>query len=102
MKPVKFKHCNVTFAENQPPYSPLPVLKLDTEGGEVIFCMGLSFWERIRVLFLGKIWVSLMMFGQDLTPSFHSTRRKDVYHHPDFEVNEFRRFIDLGVFIYFS
>ena len=83
MKALNFKHQTVVFAENQPQYTPLPALKLETKEGEVIFCMGLSFWERLRVLFLGKIWVSLMMFGNDLTPSFHSTRRKDVYSHPD-------------------
>ena len=83
MKAKKFKHQNAVFAQNQPEYTPLPALKLEDKEGHVIFCMGLSFWERVRVLFLGKIWVSLRMFDQDLTPSFHSTRRKDVYSHPD-------------------
>ena len=108
MKAKKFKHQNVVYAENQPEYTPLPCLKVTVPHleigdpqGHVVFCMGLSFKERLRVLFFGQIWVSLMTFDA-LTPSFFSTYRKDVYHHPDFEINQFRRFIDLGAFIYFK
>ncbi len=102
MKAKEFKHQNVVFAENQPEYTPLPALKIKTKRGEVIFCMGLSFWERIRVLFIGEIWVSLLIFNQPLTPSFHSTKRKEVFYHPDDDINKFRRFIDLGAIIYFN
>jgi len=89
MKPIKFKHQNVTFAKDQPEYEPLPALKLDTPEGEVISCWGMSFKERIRVLFTGCIWVSLMSFNKPLTPSYVSTKRKDVYSHPDDKVKRF-------------
>ncbi len=102
MKAKKFKHQNVVFAKNQSGYEPLPALKFEGGNGEVVFCMGLSFWERIRVLFIGEIWVSLLMFGKDLTPSIHTTNKRDLYFHPDFKINQFSRFIDLGAFIYFS
>jgi hypothetical protein len=39
MKPIKFKHQNITFAEDQP----LPVLKIETKNGEVISCWKISF-----------------------------------------------------------
>ena len=94
MKAKEFKHQNVVFAENQPEYTPLPALKIKSKQGEVVFCMGLSFYERLRVLIFGEIWVSLMTFNNPLTPSFHSTIRKDVYSHPDDNINQFRRFID--------
>lgn len=92
MKPVKFKHSNVTFAKDQPEYQPLPALKLDTPEGEVISCWQMSFKERVKVLFTGKIWVSLMSFNKPLTPSYISVNRKDVYSHPDDIVKKFLKF----------
>lgn len=80
MKPIEFKEQNVVFAKNQPEYQPLPAYRCtDPEGfGEVISCWKLSFWERLRVLFTGKIWASLCMFGKPLTPTFYTTRKSDV------------------------
>ena len=83
MKPVNFKHQNVVFAKNQPEYRPVPALKLDSSNGEVVSCWKMSFKERLRVLFLGRIWVSLLTFNKPLTPSYLSTNRKDVYSHTD-------------------
>ena len=102
----KYKHQNVVYAKNQPEYTPMPVLKitvprleLKDPSGHVVFCIGLTYWERIRVLFLGHIWCSLMTFD-NLTPSYHSTYKRDVYYHSDFD--KFQRFIDLGAIIYFK
>jgi len=78
MKPIKFAEQNCTFAENQPQYQPLPAFKSDTKEGQVISCWKLSFLERLRILFKGELWVSLMMFGQPLTPSYFSTKKSDV------------------------
>ncbi len=82
MKPIKFKDHNKVYAENQPEYQPLPVLKFDTSEGEVIACWKMSFRERIKVLFTGKVWVSLMSFNKPLTPSFVTVNRKEVYSLP--------------------
>lgn len=79
MKPVKFKHQNVVFAEDQPEYTPLPALKIDSPNGEVVSCWRLSFLERIKVLFTGRVWLSLMTFGKPLTPSYISVNRKEVF-----------------------
>lgn len=83
MKAIKFKHCNITYAENQPQYNPLPGLKLDTKEGEFIACYKMNFWERLKVLFTGKVWVSFMTFNNPLTPHFITVNRKDVYSHID-------------------
>lgn len=108
MKAKTFKHQNVVIAKNQPEYTPLPSLKIQVPrleindpDGHVVFCMGLTFKERIKILFLGEIWVSLMTFGK-LTPSFLTTDKREVYYHPDFEINQFKRFINLGAIIYFN
>ena len=78
MKPIKFKEQNCTYAENQPEYLPLPAFKSDKPDGQVISCWSLSFSERIRILFTGKLWVSLMMFHKPLTPSFFTTKKSDL------------------------
>ena len=83
MKPIDFKHRNVIYAKNQDDYNSLPALKLDTTEGEAISCWKLSFFERIKLLFTGKLWLSLMCFNGPLTPRFMSVNRKDVYLHPD-------------------
>jgi len=80
MKPINFKNQNVVFAKNQPEYQPLPALMIDNKHGEVISCWDLSFSERLRVLFTGKIWLSLLSFNQPLMPSFLSTKKSDVIH----------------------
>jgi hypothetical protein len=65
------------FAENQPEYKPLPALKFDDDKGQVTTCWNLSVKERLRVLFTGKIWVSLLLFGKPVMPQYLSTRKKD-------------------------
>ncbi len=77
MKPLKFPEQNVVYAENQPEYIPLPAYR-KVETGEVVFCMGLSFKERIKLLFTGKVWVSLLTFGGPLTPSFLTTDKSEL------------------------
>lgn len=79
MKPIGFKEQNTIYAENQTEYEPLPAHKADNKHGEVISCWSLTFSERLRILFTGKIWVSLAMFGKPLTPSFLTTKKKDVF-----------------------
>ena len=66
MKPIKFKEANVTYAENQPEYIPLPAHK--TAGGEVISLWGLTWRERIRLFFTGKLWLSVLTFNRALQP----------------------------------
>jgi len=78
MKPIKFKEVNITYAENQSEYLPLPVFKNDSPHGECISCWQLSFKERIIILFTGKLWVSLMSFNKPLTPSFFTTKKSEV------------------------
>ena len=100
MKPIKFKHSNTTYAENQPEYTSLPTLKIDTEYGEVISCWKMKWWERIKVLFTGKIWLNLMSFNKPLTPSFMSVNRKEIYSHPDDK--DFKAIIDKNVKLFYS
>ena len=66
MKPIEFNEKNCVFAEHQPEYIPLPVHK--TEDGIVISCWKLTLKERLKVLFCGNIWLSVMTFNHSLQP----------------------------------
>lgn len=66
MEPIKFKGSNVTFAKNQPEY--LSLLTHKTDDGRVTSCWGLSFFERLKVLLTGKIWLSVLTFNKPLQP----------------------------------
>ena len=78
MKPIEFAEQNIVFAKDQKQYLQLPAFKADTPEGEVVSCWKLNFTERIRLLFTGKLWVSLMSFNKPLTPSLFSTKKAEV------------------------
>jgi hypothetical protein len=56
----------VTFAEDQPEYLPLPAWR--DANGTVVTRWRLSLKERIRVLFTGDLWLTLMTFNHPLQP----------------------------------
>jgi hypothetical protein len=66
MKPVKFPGSNCTYAENQPEYLPLPVHR--TDDGVVTSCWTMTWRERLRVLFTGRIWWRVLTFNHPLQP----------------------------------
>jgi hypothetical protein len=61
----------------------LPALRIDSVEGEVISCWKMSFKERIKVLFFGRVWMSLMSFNKPFTPSYLAVNRKEVFSHPE-------------------
>lgn len=66
MKAIKFPEQNCIYAENQKEYLPLPAFK--GKDGEVISCYKLSFIERIKILFIGKLWLRQLTFNSLLQP----------------------------------
>ena len=80
MKPIKFKEQNCIYAENQPEYLPLPAFKDNKPEGKVISCWKLSFKERIKLLFTGKLWVCLLTFHKPLTPSLFTVDKKTAFY----------------------
>lgn len=65
MKPISFKQANHVWAKDQKPYLPLPAFVSDKES---ISCYRLSFYERLRVLIVGRMWLRQLNFGQPLQP----------------------------------
>ena len=78
MTPIKFPEANVTFAKDQPEYQPLPAFRDPGPEGAVVSCWQLSFKERIKILFTGKLWLSLWSFHKPLTPSLPTVNKSDV------------------------
>ena len=70
MKPTEFEGSNVVFAENQPEYLPLPAYKAPT--GEVVSCWELNWKERIKMLFTGRIFLTVLTFNGPLQPQLPS------------------------------
>jgi hypothetical protein len=63
--PITFIEQTVVWAEDQPPYLPLPAY---TDERETISCWLLTYRERFRVLWHGRLWLRQMNFGQALQP----------------------------------
>jgi len=68
MQPISFPEQNCVFAKDQKEYLPLPVHK--TAEGLVVSCWRLSVWERLRLLFSGRLWLQVLSFNQPLQPQF--------------------------------
>jgi len=66
MIPIEFKECNVVYAKNQEEYLPLHGFKFSDD--ELITCWKLSVWERIKMLFTGRLWFVVLTFNQPLQP----------------------------------
>lgn len=77
MKPVKFKGSNVVFAENQPEYLPLPAFK--DESGIVVSCWKMTWIERLKFLFTGRIYLQVLTFNKPLQPLLPSVENPLVF-----------------------
>ena len=83
MIPVNFPEVNKTYAKDQPEYQPLPgFYAKDSAQGEFVTCWKLSFRERLRILFTGRMWACLLTFHQPLTPSLFTTKKSDILRIP--------------------
>lgn len=66
MKPVPFQYQNTVYAENQEEYLSLPSYRDDE--GVVLSCWKLTFRERIKILFTGRMWFMVWTFNAPLQP----------------------------------
>lgn len=69
MKLIEFPEHNIVYAKDQPQYWPLPAYKVPNDmRGQMICCWYLSWIERIKMLFTGRIWHSVYTFNKPLQP----------------------------------
>jgi len=66
MKPIKTKDTNMTIAKNQPEYLPLPAHV--SSDGVVTTCWEFSFKDKLKALFLGRIYLQILSFGKRIQP----------------------------------
>jgi hypothetical protein len=66
MKPITFEGSNTICGADQPEYLPLPCKRV--ENG-LQSCWQLSFKERVKILFTGRIFLTLLTFGKAIQPS---------------------------------
>ena len=76
MKPIEFKECNTVYAKDQPEYLPLPVYKSDD--GKVVSCWKMSFLERVKIFFTGKLYLMNLTFNHPLQPQKISLSMGDL------------------------
>ncbi len=77
MIPIKFDEMNTTYATDQPEYLPLPVCLFSD--GEVISCWQLSLFERFKILFTGKLWISNLTFNAALQPQLPTIDKPEQF-----------------------
>jgi hypothetical protein len=78
MKPTEFPQQNTVYAKDQPEYIPLPAYRTP-DGQEVTACWSLDWYERLKVLLFGRVYVTLLTFGGPLTPSIVKTEPPSIY-----------------------
>lgn len=72
MQPIEFEESNTVFAKNQKEYQPLPAYI--AEDGTVVSRWQLSLKERFKLLFQGKLYISVLTFSQPLQPLLPTIR----------------------------
>ena len=62
MKMIPFPECNTKFTSGEEGVKTAVGLKTKMEDGRtvVIYCWYLSFFDRLKLLFTGKVWTSMM------------------------------------------
>lgn len=81
MKPISpvIAGCSIlerVYGANQPEYQGLPAIKLDD--GTVCSRWRLTFWERLRVLWFGDVYLWQMTFNSPLQPILLKVERPEV------------------------
>lgn len=66
----------IVFAKDQPEYQPLPAFR--DHDGYVLTRWRMTWRERLRVLFTGDIYLSLLTFGRPLQPVLLFTEKPKV------------------------
>ena len=80
MQPLNFDGANIVFGANQPEYQPLPAEFVGKpKTGQINTCWELSADELKQIQETGKIWVSILTFGQPLQPVLVSVDKPKPY-----------------------
>lgn len=79
MKIVEFPEHNKVFARDQKQYIPLPAYQWPGDSqGRITCCWSLSWRERFKLLFTGRIWHSILTFNSPLQPQLLSVVKPPI------------------------
>lgn len=68
MNLIEFPEQTIVIAKNQPQYNPMPALNWNDTSGTITCCWKLTWKERIKVLFTGKLWHDILTFNNPVQP----------------------------------
>lgn len=69
MNLIEFPEQTVVIAKDQPEYRPLPAFQFANDPeGKLACCWQLTWRERFKLLFTGKLWHQILTFHQPLQP----------------------------------
>ena len=75
MTAIDFPECTHVLAKDQPQYHMLPIHREKNDlSGTVTSCWRLTFWERVKVLFTGRVWLLQLTFGEQFQPICPTTK----------------------------
>lgn len=77
MTAVEFPQSNTIVAKDQPEYTPLPALLSGHPCGQMATCYRLTFRERLKLLWYGKLWIETLTFHRGVTPIRPSVNEPD-------------------------
>ena len=78
MNIIEFPEQTTVYAQDQPEYLPLPAHRFGDREGRIAFCWSLTWRERLRVLFTGRLWHQVLTFNQPLQPQLMTVEKPEM------------------------
>jgi len=68
MELIEFPEQTIIVAKDQPEYNPMPAFIQDDDVGTLVCCWHLTLKERIKLLWTGKLWHTILTFKRSVQP----------------------------------
>lgn len=81
MNLIEFPEQTVVIAKDQPQYNPLPAYQFRDEQGRIACCWALTWKERLRLLWTGRLWHQVLTFDQPLQPQLLTVEKPEMPSH---------------------
>lgn len=78
MKLINFPEQTTIIAKDQPEYVPMPAYQFHDPQGRIACCWKLSWKERFKLLWTGKIWHQVMTFNLALQPQLLTVAKPEM------------------------
>ena len=79
MKLIEFPEQKVVIAKDQPEYMPMPAWGQPNDPkGQIVCCWKLTLRERLKLLWTGRIWHSMLTFHKPIQPQLLTIDKPDM------------------------